>query len=144
MSGQFTELFARVEHDIQQWVKAAVESSLGKLGTVGALAVEEFLDKLKAAIQELCHPPVIPPVNDVLPRPPSVAGSIAGVEGFRTGVCSDVPPTEFGERSVIVPSGAPSSSASGVATTSKPGNESHKIKWGVLVVIVKLLNKICY
>ena len=130
VSGQFTELFTRFEHDIQQWVKAAVESSLGKLGTVGALAVEEFLDKLKAAIQELCHPPVIPPVNDVLPRPPSVAGSIAGVEGFRTGVCSDVPPTEFGERSVIVPSGAPSSSASGVATTSKPGNESHKIMWG--------------
>ena len=130
VAGQFAELFTRVEHDIQQWVKAAVESSLGKLGTVGALAVEEFLDKMKSAVQELCQPPVVPAVSDVLPRPPSVAGSIAGVEGFRTGGCSDVPPTEFGERSVLGPSGAPSSSASGVAATSKPGNESHKIMWG--------------
>ena len=51
--GQFSELFRRVERDIQKWVKAAVESSMGSLGTVGALAVEEFLSKLKEAVQEL-------------------------------------------------------------------------------------------
>ena len=119
VAGQFSELFLRVERDIQQWVKAAVESSLGKLGTVGALAVEEFLGKLKGIIQEIGQPSVTPCVGDVLPRPPSVAGSVAGLESRRTGVDSDVPPSEFGERSVV-PSGVPSSS--GVASTSKPGN----------------------
>ena len=116
---QFSELFLRVERDIQQWVKAAVESSLGKLGTVGSLAVEEFLGKLKGAIQELGQRSVIPCVGDVLPRTPSVAFSVAGLESRRTDVDSDVPPSEFGERSVV-PSGVPSSS--GVASTSKPGS----------------------
>ena len=125
--GQFTELFQRVEREIQQWVKAAVESSLGKLGTVGALAVEEFLGKLKGALQELGQSSFSPCVGDVLPRSSSVAGSVAGFESRRTCVDSDVPPSDFGERSVA-PSGAPSSS--GVATTSKPGNESHKIMRG--------------
>ena len=128
--GQFSELFLRVEHDIQQWVKAAVESSLGSLGTVGALAVEEFLLKLKGAIQELGQSPVVPCGVDVLPRPPSLAGSVAGGDIRRTGVDSDLP-SEFGERSGI-PSGVTSS---GGASTSKPGNESQKITWGVLGVI---------
>ena len=77
--GQFTELFQRVEREIQQWVKAAVESSLGKLGTVGALAVEEFLGKLKGALQELGQSSFSPCVGDVLPRSSSVAGSVAGL-----------------------------------------------------------------
>ena len=53
MIGQFAELVARVERDLQQWVKAAVDSCLGSLGTVGALAVEDSLVKLKGAIRDL-------------------------------------------------------------------------------------------
>ena len=34
---------ARLEHDIISWVKAAIESSIGQLSTVGAMATDEFL-----------------------------------------------------------------------------------------------------
>ena len=98
--GQFSELFLRVERDIQQWVKAAVESSMGSLETVGALAVEEFLNKLKEAVQELSHAPVMPCGGDTFPLPPSVSGSVAGVDCRRAALESDVP-SEFGERNVV-------------------------------------------
>ena len=124
--GQFSELFSRVERDLQQWVKAAIESSLGSLGTVGALAVEKFLSKLKSAVQDFGQSASLPCESDSLPRPSSLAGSVAGGNSRGTGANSDVP-SEFGERSVI-PSGVASS---GVASTSKRGNESQKIMWGV-------------
>ena len=122
--GQFSELFLRVERDIQQWVKAAVESSMGSLETMGALAVEEFLNKLKEAVQELSHAPVsmMPCGGDTFPLPPSVCGSVAGVDCRRAALGSDVP-SEFGERSVV-PSGGTSSA---IASTSKPGKKSQKI-----------------
>ena len=115
--GQFTELFRRVERELQQWVKAAIESSLGRLGKVGALAVQEFLGKLKEALQELGQAPVVPRGGETSSLPRSVAGSISGVA-----VESDVP-SEFGEKSVV-PSGGTSSA---VASTSKPGKNSQKI-----------------
>ena len=40
--GQFSEMFDRIEHQLHQWVKAAVDSTLDDFGTVGARAVEEF------------------------------------------------------------------------------------------------------
>ena len=120
--GQFTELFRRVEQEIQQWVKAAIESSLGRLGTVGALAVEEFRGKLKEAQQELGQAPVVPRGSETSSLPRSVAGSISGVDYRRAAVESDVP-SEFGEKSVV-PSGGTSSA---VASTSKPGKNSQKI-----------------
>ena len=120
--GQFNELFRRVEREIQQWVKAAFESSLGRLGTVGALAVEEFLGKLKEALQELGQAPVVPRGGETSSLPRSVAGSISGVAYRRAAVESDVP-SEVGEKSVV-PSGGTSSA---VASTSKPGKNSQKI-----------------
>ena len=119
--GQFSELFRRVERDIQQWVKAAVESSMGSLGTVGALAVEEFLNKLKEDVQELSHAPVIPCGGDTFSLSP-VSGSVAGVDCRRAALGSDVL-SDFGERSVV-PSGGTSSA---IASTSKPGKNSRKI-----------------
>ena len=112
--GQFTELFRRVEREIQQWVKAATESSLGRLGTVGALAVEDFLDKLKEALRELGQAPVVPRGGETSSLPRSVAGSISGVDDRRVAGESDVP-SEFGEKSVV-PSGGTSSA---VASTSR-------------------------
>ena len=120
--GQFTELFRRVEREIQQWVKAAIESSLGRLGTVGALAVEDFLDKVKEALRELGQAPVVSRGGETSSLPRSVAGSISGVDDRRVAVESDVP-SEFGEKSVV-PYGGTSSA---VASTSKPGNNSQKI-----------------
>ena len=120
--GQFTQLFRRVEREIQQWVKAAIASSLSRLGTVGALAVEDFLDKLKEALRELGQAPVVPFGGETSSLPRFVAGSISGVDDRRVAVESDVP-SEFGEKSVD-PSGGTSSA---VASTSKPGNNSQKI-----------------
>ena len=120
--GQFPELFRRVERDIQHWVKAAVESSMGSLGTVGALAVEEFLSKLKEAVQELSRAPVMPDGGDTFPLPPSVSGSVAGVDCRRAALGSDVP-SEFGEKSVV-PSGGTSSA---ISSTSKPSKNFKKI-----------------
>ena len=120
--GQFTELFRRVEREIQQWMKAAIESSLGRLGTVGALAVEDFMDKLKEALRELGQASVVPRGGETSSLPRSVAGSISGVDDRRAAVESDVP-SEFGEKSVV-PSGGTSSA---VASTSKPGKNSQKI-----------------
>ena len=88
--GQFDGLFRRVEREIQQWVKAAIESSLGRLGTVGALAVEDFLDKLKEALRELGQAPVVPRGGETSSLPRSVAGSISGVDDRRVAVESDV------------------------------------------------------
>ena len=73
---------------------------MGSLGTVGALAVEEFLSKLKEAVQELSHAPVMPCGGDTFPLPPSVSGSVAGVDCRRAALGSDVP-SAFGERSVV-------------------------------------------
>ena len=122
--GQFSELFSRVERDLQQWVKAVIESSLGSLGTVGAIAVEEFLSKLKSAVQDLGQSSSVPCESDGLPRPASLAGSVAEGNSRGIGVNYDVH-SEFGERSVI-PSGVASF---GVSSTSKPGNQSQKIMW---------------
>ena len=114
MGDQFAELFARVEKekDLQQVVKAEVESSLGKLGNVPALAVDDFLERLKGAIQ------------DAETAQGSRAGSVAGFVMPSVASGSEAP-SEFGERS-IVPSGP---GAPGVSCSSKPGNESHKIMW---------------
>ena len=57
---RLSELFNRIERELNQWVKAAVESTLEHLGTVGALAVEDFWTKLKTALQEVGRPLVEP------------------------------------------------------------------------------------
>ena len=76
--GQFSERFTRVERDLQQWIKAAVESCLGSLGTVGALAVDEFLGKLREAIRDLGQIANVPHGNESLMRHSSRVCSVAG------------------------------------------------------------------
>ena len=44
---------ARVEHDINGCVKAAIESSMDQLGTVGAMAMEDVLQKMKVVLKEI-------------------------------------------------------------------------------------------
>ena len=51
-AGQFAGLVSRVKREIQQWVKAAVDSTLGRVGVIGAVAVEEFWNRLKDALRE--------------------------------------------------------------------------------------------
>ena len=49
----WSTLEARLERDVNRWVKAAVEMSMGQLGFVGAMAMEKFMQRLKAVIQEI-------------------------------------------------------------------------------------------
>ena len=44
---------ARLEHNVHGWVKAAVESIMGPLGTVGAMAMDNFLQKMKEMFREI-------------------------------------------------------------------------------------------
>ena len=47
------QLESRIEENVRHWVKAVVDSSLGQLGTMGALAVEEFMVRLNLAFVEV-------------------------------------------------------------------------------------------
>ena len=115
VKGQLIALLADVEKDIQQWVKAAVEST-----------VDEFMKKLKEATQEVEQPlssrDVICTAVCPVPLVGSVAGRHTGIPRLgRSG--SSVVPSEFGKRGVL-PSGLESS---GVVPTAKPGEKSQKI-----------------
>ena len=44
---------ARLEKELSGVVKATIESTLGQLGTVGAMAVDEFVGQLTAAVSRL-------------------------------------------------------------------------------------------
>ena len=44
---------ARLEHDEWNWVKATIGSCLGRLGVVGAMAVEDFMGKMKEVFREV-------------------------------------------------------------------------------------------
>ena len=118
--GQFTTLLANLEKDIQQWVKPAVETSLGKLGT----AIDEFF-KLKEGMQEieqqLSLRDVVSFADRTSPRVNCVAGSVASVPMPGESGGSEMP-SEFWKRT-MVPSGLESSRD---ASSTKPGKNSQK------------------
>ena len=95
LQGHFTTLLASIEENIQEWVKTAIESSLGKRGTVGALAVDEFFSKLKSAVQEvekqLSLRDVISSVVRPLHRVGRVEDSVAIVAAPGASVGSEMP-----------------------------------------------------
>ena len=95
LKGHFTTLLADIEENIQEWVKTAIESSLGKRSTVGALAVDEFFSKLKSAVQEvekqLSLRDVISSVVRTLHRVGRVAESVAIVAAPGGSVGSEMP-----------------------------------------------------
>ena len=93
-------LEARLETDVNSWVKAAVESSMGQLGVVGAMAMDEFLQKLKDVIQEIVTPSAIS-AGTVSPLMEQSIGSAFGVRSSTTvsGSIDETSsvPTAFGE-----------------------------------------------
>ena len=120
-----------LEQDIKRWVSEAIAS--GREGLVGAIALEEFVEKMKAAFREVLAASGPAPVV-VSPNPPTLADSVVGVcaPGGSTvqvsgaGSClpsesskaGSLAPTAFGESvSVVLPS---PEKASG----SKPGKYS--------------------
>ena len=97
-----------LEKMVERVVKATVESTLGAVGTVGALAVEEFMQKLKTAL------------NDVSPASVVAGGSATIDNASGDGVSMECPETPI-RGSVTSARGVQSSpvpSAFGVAGSS--------------------------
>ena len=109
-----------------QIVKATVESTLGRLGTVGAIAVDDFVLRLKAALCDVVGTAAMQPSTvredvPVLPTSSSLAPLVPGSSQPDISVSSrqeSVMPSLFGD----VRSGVPSSLQTASAT--KPGKNS--------------------
>ena len=116
----------QLEKGLGQVVKATVESTLGRLGTVGAIAIDDFVVRLKAAMCDLVGtvPVQSSTVVDDVPVLPTSAGPFPPLPGSsqqdisvssRQGLLM---PSIFGD----VQSGVPSSVQS--ASAAKPGKIS--------------------
>ena len=117
-AGQFSGLVNRVEREIQQWIKAAVESTLGQVGIIGAVSVEEVWNRLKEALRESGLAVVSSHVELASLGGASQAGrvpeSVASMS--ERGMSeSSVVPTEFGDR------GASVSGVGASASATRPG-----------------------
>ena len=115
---------ARLEKELSGVVKATIESTLGQLGTVGAMAVDEFVGQLTAAVSRLV------PASDLRAAVPgedvpliSSSSSVGVVPGgsdaqkdlsviSRT---ASMVPSMFGEGT------AAGASSAGKVTAAKPG-----------------------
>ena len=125
---ELESLMHRMTHELSETVKAVEESSLGRVGTVGAMAVDDFIQKLKLAISQLmglisspgtsleqCVASV-PPVQLELPPSPVVGSGSVSVSMSQI---SDVPTAFGGDRSIRSKDG-------GATTSGKPGKNSQK------------------
>ena len=113
----------RLEKELTGVVKATVESTLGQLGTVGAMAVDEFVRQLNVAVSQLAPVSGLPTVApgdsvSVMPSLPvgslSIGSSVAVIPSVVSRQYS-VAPSLFGESAVIGPTSVAKS------TASKPG-----------------------
>ena len=122
----------RLEKELASVVKATVESTLGRLGTVGALAVDDFVQRLVTAVSQL--KPVsgslvaIPghdvPVTPTLPAGIVSVGSAVPVTPSVASLQESVAPSLFGESAVV----GPASVAKSAGVT--PGKNLIR-SWGV-------------
>ena len=134
--------FQRMTKELAGTVKAIIDSKMGELGSVCALSVEEFIGKLKTAMEHLAASSVpggsgveqavtsVPSVRLEAPGSPLDASSSRSVSLSQV---SDVPTAFAGIRSVASKEGGISTSA-----TAKPGKKSQKIMGGVLVLALRL------
>ena len=134
--------FQRMTKELAGTVKAIIDSKMGELGSVCALSVEEFIGKLKTAMEHLAASSVpggsgveqavtsVPSVRLEAPGSPLDASSSRSVSLSQV---SDVPTAFAGVRSVASKEGGISTSA-----TAKPGKKSQTIMGGVLVLALRL------
>ena len=114
---------ARLENGLTDVIKATVESTLGQLGTVGAMAVDDFIQRVASAIGQLrpvsgSHVAVSGDDVPVVPTLPAGVVSVGSAVLVTPSVASrqeSVVPSMFGESAVVASSGGAN------ATASKPG-----------------------
>ena len=131
---------ARMTKELSETIKAVIDAKFGELGPAGVLAIEDCVQKLKAAMDQFAGVattsgsgadqvvPAVPPVQLEESISPVAVSSAAS---FSPSQLSDVPTAFGGVRSLV-------STGGGAATSSKPGKESQKIMGGVLVTVPKL------
>ena len=120
---------ARLQKELSGVVKATIESTLGHLGTVGAMAVDEFVGRLTAAVSRLV------PASDLRATVPgedvplNSSSSSEGVAPIGNDAQKDLSvvsraasmvPSLFGEGTVA------GSSSAGKVTAAKPGKNLKK------------------
>ena len=122
---------SRLQKELSGVVKATIESTLGQLGTVGAMAVDEFVGQLTAAVSRLVPASdlrVAVPGEDVPLISSSASVGVAPVGNDAQKDLSVVSrtasmvPSMFGEGTVAGASNA------GKVTAAKPG-ENLKRSW---------------
>ena len=91
---------ARLEHEVRNCVKATIDSSLGQLGVVDAMDVEDFMGKMKELFREVVSSyPTLDNQKSVLEELPvaSAAGEPESLSlSGSVGVTSSMP-TLFGD-----------------------------------------------
>ena len=113
----------RLEKELSGVVKVTIESTLGQVGTVGAMAVDEFVGQLAAAVSRLVPTGDLGtavPVEDV----PLMASSSVGVVPVGLGAQKDLSVTS--RPASMVPSVFGEGTTAGVSsvgkvTAAKPG-----------------------
>ena len=114
---------APLEKELTGVVKATVESTLGQLGTVAAMAVDDFIQRVASAVAQLrpvsgSHVAVSGDDVPVVPALPAGVLSVGSAVPVTPSVASrqeSVVPSLFGESAVVA------SSSGANATASKPG-----------------------
>ena len=132
----------RLEKELAGVVKATVESTLGRLGTVGAVAVDDLIQRLVSAVSQLR--PVSGsrlavsgddvPVTPTLPAGVVSVGSVVPVTPSVASLQDSVAPSLFGESAVVGP--AIVAKSTGVT----PGKNLIR-SWGVLGEKILVLTK---
>ena len=115
---------ARLQKELSGVVKATIESTLGQLGTVGAMAVDEFVGQLTAAVSRLVPVSGLKATAPGEDAPLVSSSSSVGVAPVESDAQKDlsvvsrtasIVPSIFGEGSVA------GSSSAGKVTAAKPG-----------------------
>ena len=116
---------ARMEKSVRELTKAILESSLGELGTVGALRVDEFWHTFKTALQEVIGKQRVDGTSrGFTPSVELSSGELAShgaAPGRSVSGTSSHVPTVFGGPGSVAAVGDP---VVGTSAAPKPGNYS--------------------
>ena len=130
--------FNQLEQELDRIVKATVESTLGRVGNNGAIAVNDFIGQLQSVMQEIVNVGVVraPGLGGdavelpMTPSRPFLGSVVCPGDVSISSRQGSLVPSAFGDGLSVGPSSMPN------ATAAKPGKRTDKIMGGVLVISV--------
>ena len=103
---------SELEKNLLHVVKATVESTLGQLGTVGAMAIDDFIARVNAVVCDLASASgqyeAVPVGSTITVQAPVITSSIFRGEGSVSG---STVPSAFGDALSVMTSSVPQSTA---------------------------------